>query len=149
METQKLSFERVLSRIEAGPSASAGAIGHVRDVAKVAGLSRPEGERLRLVVEEITANIDMHGNAPAGSVITLISEPAENEGDSAIIRLTIRDFGIAFDPRHDLEGDDRTNELEDRGVGGLGWPLILELCDIESYERTPAGENILSLLIRL
>jgi hypothetical protein len=59
--------------------------------------------------------------------------------ESAIF-LEYRDGGTAFDPRQDLPLDSRELSLEERPIGGLGWPLILHYCRLESCHCID-GEN--------
>lgn len=96
-----------------------------------------EGERLRLVVEELVANLMDHGQVPPEGRVLLSTG---RDGDASW-RLVVDDPGVAFDPRSDLPWDSRNAGLDDRPIGSLGWPLILEYCRIESYERTDDGRN--------
>ena len=75
---------------------------------------------LDLVVEELLTNTLRHGKPYQDAPIEVrlaYHEPATF--------LTYHDGGTAFDPRHDLPLDVRELSLEERPIGGLGWPLIL------------------------
>lgn len=100
--------------------------------------------RLRLVVEELLTNVLMHGDPPADGIVRLaLSRP-----DETTLMLQWADPGRPFDPRNDLPADSRDAELEDRRVGGLGWPLILGYCRIQAYSRSD-DQNRLTLVMAL
>ncbi len=97
---------------------------------------------LRLILEELLANTVMHGAVPPGSDIRL-QISALPEG----VQIRFQDSGVAFNPETDLPHDSREDNLDDRPVGQLGWPLILHYCSISLYERFDE-QNRLTLLFR-
>jgi len=97
---------------------------------------------LRLILEELLANTVMHSGADDGTEIRL-SVSLIREG----VSIHFRDCGVAFNPVTDLPQDSRENDMDDRPVGQLGWPLILSYCSITGYERKD-DQNRLSLLFR-
>ena len=58
------------------------------------------------------------------------------------------DEGKPFDPRRDLRPDDRSLDLDDRCVGGLGWPLIQELCESIDYQLK-GTTNVTTITVKL
>lgn len=98
---------------------------------------------LQLILEELLANMVMHGQAQPNSEIGL-KLAVLTDG----IAISFRDSGAAFNPATDLPPDSRDDQLEDRPVGRLGWPLILHYCSITGYRRVD-GENRLELKFRL
>jgi sigma-B regulation protein RsbU (phosphoserine phosphatase) len=61
-----------------------------------------------------------------------------------VLKLVVKDHGIAFDPTKYHETDVGAT-LEDRQVGGLGIHMIRSIMDTMSYERTADGYNVLTL----
>ncbi len=98
------------------------------------------GTRLRLIVEEMLTNVIMHGEPPADGTVILVMRRT----DDTTLVLDWTDPGKPFDPRSDLPRDTRQLMLEDRRVGGVGWPLILGYCRIQGYARSD-GVNRLTL----
>ena len=98
---------------------------------------------LTLIVEELMTNTVNHGGVTAKDHIGLELEAA---GDG--ISLRFDDAGTPFDPLHDLPPDERDSPLEQRRVGGLGWPMILGYCRQLEYRREH-GRNHLQLLLDL
>jgi len=97
---------------------------------------------LRLILEELLANAVMHGAARSGSDIRLFMSVQPNG-----IEIRFWDSGIAFNPQTALPEDTREDDLDDRPIGQLGWPLILHYCSVTSYERVE-GQNRLALLFQ-
>jgi anti-sigma regulatory factor (Ser/Thr protein kinase) len=87
------------------------------------------GKRLRLLLEELATNT-LHYGQCAGSTIEIRLQRA---GDA--LSVDYRDRGIAFDPTREAPDDDVEAPLEQRRVGGLGWPLIHAFCDRIDYRR--------------
>ena len=106
-------------------------------------LSKHHQTTLSLFAEALIANIFNHGQAAAGSTVKI-----ELELDGDVATLIYRDKGIPFDPHHDLPDDGRTLSPNERQVGGLGWPLILEMCERVDYLRD-GNENRVTLIRRL
>ena len=106
-------------------------------------LARPAERRLQLVLEELITNTVRHGLAPATALIDV--RLALDEGE---VRLVYIDRGMPFDPRNDLPRDTRELPLEQRGVGGMGWPLILHYCELAEY-RYSDGENHYAFVLRV
>lgn len=115
-------------------AANAGAISSVlektRRLADQAALPRGARVRLLLVMEEVLANILTHGTPPLDSRIDLQLTVGNGR-----IEITVRDAGVAFDPRTDISASARDRAARAGVEGGAGWPMILEWCAVDAYER--------------
>jgi serine/threonine-protein kinase RsbW len=105
------------------------------------GLAHEIAACLAVVSEEIITNIVKYGGPPVPTVEFSIDylPPA--------VQLTVIDDGVPFDPtaaEHPAPSDD----LEQRGVGGLGLLLIREMMDEVAYARA-SGCNHLTLRKRI
>jgi len=109
--------------------------------ARQSGMAPALTHRLKIVVEELARNVILHGEPAAASQIAL-----SLEGTEYGIEITLVDRGRPFDPRTDLDTPDRDEDAVPETEGGAGWPLILEWCRIETYERAGA-ENRLRLTL--
>jgi len=96
-----------------------------------------------LVFEEVVANVLRHGSRPG--VETRISLTVELEGDA--LRLVFLDDGVPFDPR-DRPDPLPPTDLEHAETGGRGLLLIRSVSAALEYQRTPEGQNRLSILVR-
>jgi serine/threonine-protein kinase RsbW len=118
--------------------ANAAAVSRALDLARGfvlrAGLDDAAAGRLALVVEEWIANVVEHGGVQDGARITLRLRFAD-----AVVRVSISDAGLPFDPRTAVFAMPNP----DRG-GGAGLALIASVCRIASYARR-AGRNRLVL----
>jgi len=95
--------------------------------------------RLRVVLDEIVANIITHGRAGSGL------QPALDvwfRAESAAVEVTVADDGPAFNPLLQPEPD-TTLPLAARQPGGLGITLLKSLMDDVHYERT--DRNVLTI----
>ncbi len=101
-----------------------------RDFAEKAVPRRVDRVRLAMIIEEVLLNVVIHGSPSARSRIEL--ECGSRDGR---IEIHIADAGIPFDPRYDVPVSSREDAVADEIEGGAGWPMILEWCDIEGYER--------------
>jgi serine/threonine-protein kinase RsbW len=114
-------------------------------VAEEAGLSRRDGYRLRLAVDELATNIIVHGYQESGIAGQLVvrAEPID-EG----VVVTLEDTGPAFDPRTiEMPEADLTLSLDERSVGGLGVFLAIKSVDAFDYERR-GDRNVTTLTVR-
>lgn len=83
-----------------------------------------------LALEEVFANIVMHGSKPGRVATVEVSLALEASG----LTMIIEDDGPAFDPLT-LPAPDITASLADRPVGGLGVFLVQQVMDSVSYQR--------------
>ena len=94
---------------------------------------------LNLVLEEIFANVCLHGyEKPGGKVEIEISKSPKK------ITLKISDSAKEFNPLEQAPKPDLNAKIEDREIGGLGVHIIKTIMDEASYERA-GGKNILTL----
>lgn len=98
--------------------------------------------RLRVVLDEIVANIVTHGRTGAGKPGLDVWFRAEPDA----VEVTVADDGPAFNPLLQPEPD-TTLPLSARQPGGLGITLIKSLMDDVRYERT--DRNVLTVRKRL
>jgi anti-sigma regulatory factor (Ser/Thr protein kinase) len=96
-----------------------------------------------LIFEEVVANVLRHGTRPGAE--TRVSLEVTLEQGS--LRLTFLDDGAAFDPRGRPDPAPPT-DLEHAETGGRGLMLIRSFSSAVEYQRTPEGQNRLSVLVR-
>lgn len=104
--------------------------------ARACDLADEMREELRVCVQEIAANIVMHGAGARRIEVEVV-----RTDDQALVLL--RDDGPAFDPlarpvKHVAE------RFEDLEIGGLGLTLVKRLTDRLDYRRE-AGWNVLTM----
>ena len=113
----------------------------LQEVCRGYELSDKSFRSLNLAVEEWAVNVINHaypeGTKPEGMEITA-------EVMDGVLKLVVKDHGIAFDPTKHHEADVEAT-LEYRQVGGLGIHMIRSIMDTMSYERTADGYNVLTL----
>ncbi|HSR34499.1 MAG TPA: ATP-binding protein [Anaerolineae bacterium] len=83
---------------------------------------------LQLAVEEICANSIQHGYNGQGGPIEVTVEAVEGG-----IQITVKDWGISFDPQA-VPIPDVEAPLEQRPLGGLGLFLVRKLMDEVRFE---------------
>ena len=97
-----------------------------------------------LSLEELFMNVAMHGTAdpakPPGVSVSL-----KRRGDS--VEMVFRDEGIPFDPLS-LPPPNLSDDLDSRGIGGLGVYLVREMMDEVEY-RHEDGRNCLRVCKRI
>ena len=88
-----------------------------------------------LALEEVFANVVMHGHPDGGDHEISVSIALEDD----VLKLTVDDGGVAFNP---LEAPlvDLDLPLQERGIGGLGIHLVKGVMDELEYTRI-AGRN--------
>ena len=104
-------------------------------------LSAVTAHRLAVVVEELAANVAMHGAEGEGAA-TIIHVTVQREG--ATLRAVIEDDGRPFDPLA-REAVDTAATLEMREIGGLGVHFARTLAREIAYARAD-GRNIVTAL---
>jgi anti-sigma regulatory factor (Ser/Thr protein kinase) len=118
-------------------------LGHIRQMAEVAGLVEARGTRLELAVEEALVNVFNYAYAGQdhGGAVTC---RAVVEADGLMVEIV--DDGPPFDPLARPDPDTAL-ELEQRQPGGLGVFMIRQLTDEVGYHRE-AGRNVLTIRMR-
>jgi sigma-B regulation protein RsbU (phosphoserine phosphatase) len=115
----------------------------IKDVTARLNIAQPLAGQLRLAVEEAVVNVMEY----AYPIDTEGEVSIHAESDGQVLRVTITDTGVAFDPTTKEEAD-TSLPAEDRQIGGLGILLVRELMDSINYERINA-KNILTLTKKL
>jgi serine/threonine-protein kinase RsbW len=92
--------------------------------------------RLGVVVEELAANVAMHGSGGADGA-SFVAVTVRREGDSIIA--TVEDDGRPFDPLAHAAPDTEA-ALEAREVGGLGVHFARRMARVLDYVRE-GGRN--------
>ena len=109
------------------------------DWANSNGVSADARERGEVCLNEVVANIFVHGSADRPATTVDISV----ETSSDAVAMTIADDGRPFDPLA-YQGAEQGSSLADMAIGGLGIPLIRNFADEISYRRVEAC-NVLTL----
>ncbi|MCU0507157.1 MAG: ATP-binding protein [Anaerolineae bacterium] len=109
-----------------------------------AGIGERDQFDLRLAIEEVCANVMMHGYSERAPGPLEISFCADDE----TISVTISDRAEPFDPEHAPPPDlDSPPEL--RPIGGLGWHLVRQVMDDVRYRYDATYGNTVVLTKRL
>ena len=94
-------------------------------------------------VDELSANVILHGYAGAPGLIALRCWAADGA-----LHIALRDQAPAFDPTT-MPDPNLDVPLEQRRIGGLGIFLSRRMLDDLRYQRLPTEENVLTLIKRL
>ena len=109
----------------------------VRSKAAEAGLDKKRAYRLQLAVDEIAANIALHGYEEQG-LAGDIEVQAEVEPDRLLI--TLVDSAIPYDPYSRVMPSDLDAPLHERAIGGLG--VFLAINNVNEFlYRFNDGQN--------
>jgi serine/threonine-protein kinase RsbW/sigma-B regulation protein RsbU (phosphoserine phosphatase) len=114
------------------------AAAHVHRLCTGRGIGAPTEHILVLILEELITNSVKHGRPPPDAPIHVTLTPRRRD-----ILIHYEDACSPFDPTKNLPPDMRDAPLEERPLGGLGWPLILHYCAIVSYERIEGGNRLI------
>lgn len=98
--------------------------------------------RVRLVVDELAANLALHGRFAGDAPPARLELRLAGQGAA----LAFEDAAAPFDPRATPEPPKPS--LEGEAVGGLGLALVRKMTDIIGYRRLPDGWNRTELLVR-
>jgi anti-sigma regulatory factor (Ser/Thr protein kinase) len=99
------------------------------------GVAEAVALRVRLVVEELVANLAMHATFPLGRSPVQLEIAVQAEG----VELTIKDRAAPFDPRSTADPPGPPSLEEE--PGGLGLPLVRRMVASLDYVTTPEGLN--------
>ena len=109
----------------------------VRSKAAEAGLDKKRAYRLQLAVDEIAANIALHGYEEQG-LVGDIEVQAEVGPDR--LTITLVDSAIPYDPYSRVMPSDLDAPLQDRAIGGLG--VFLAINNVNEFlYRFNDGQN--------
>ena len=109
----------------------------VRSKAAEAGLDKKRTYRLQLAVDEIAANIALHGYEEQG-LVGDIEVQAEVGPDR--LTITLVDSAIPYDPYSRVMPSDLDAPLQDRAIGGLG--VFLAINNVNEFlYRFNDGQN--------
>ena len=117
--------------------------GAIDDFADGNEVSDKERFELQLCLEEVFTNIVSYG------VVDIdeheIRVDFRLDAVSGVLRVSIVDDGVEFDPLSDSTGPSLNAPLEDRPIGGLGIHLVRQYVDELEYDRR-GGCNHLTLI---
>ncbi len=99
---------------------------------------------LRLAVEEVSANVMMHGYEERAPGPLEVSFCADDEQ----VAVTISDRADPFNPEL-APPPDLAAPAEERQIGGLGWHLVRLIVDEVNYRYDPTYGNTVTLVKRL
>jgi anti-sigma regulatory factor (Ser/Thr protein kinase) len=126
------------------PSARLAQIGELLDFVDAfceqAGIGERDQFDLRLAIEEVCANVMMHGYAERAPGPLELSFCADDE----TVSVTISDRAAPFDPEH-APPPDLNAPAEQRPIGGLGWHLVRQVMDDVRYRYDPTYGNTVIL----
>jgi anti-sigma regulatory factor (Ser/Thr protein kinase) len=95
----------------------------------------------RLAVDELVANLLMHGRFAAGPVAPRLELDLESGG----LALAFEDAAAPFDPR--AAPPPSAPRLEGEEVGGLGLALLARMATLRDYRQLASGWNRTELFI--
>ncbi len=98
--------------------------------------------KLRLVLDELAANLAMHGRFAGPPPPARVALRLDAEG----LALRFEDAATPFDPR--MAAPPPLPSLEGEAVGGLGLALVRRMAEIVDYQSLPDGWNRTELRIR-
>jgi anti-sigma regulatory factor (Ser/Thr protein kinase) len=98
--------------------------------------------RVRLVVDELVANLGMHGRFAGPAAPARVELRLAGQG----VALAFEDAAAPFDPRQAAEPP--RPSLEGEALGGLGLALVRRMAEITDYRRLPDGWNRMEMTIR-
>lgn len=101
-----------------------------------------QAERLLLCLNEVLANVIVHGGTGALSAPVRLMLETRVEAGGGKAGVTVSDAGVAFDPRS-VPTRTSPRTLEDASLGGLGLVMIRRCSDWLDY-RNEDGHNHLT-----
>lgn len=118
----------------------------IRKLSKMFNIDEHLSKDINIALEEAVSNIILYGFSDSKIEDEILIE-AQKE-DSGMLKLSITDNGIKFDPTSKYIGNVADTPPEDRSIGGLGIFLMRELTDKIEYSYTN-GKNKLNLFFSL
>lgn len=114
-----------------------------RDACARAGLGDAESHDVRLVAEEVCANVIAHGYA--GREPGPLSLAIDVGGDDVVVR--VEDRAPVFDPLR-ATAPDCDEGWDTRPIGGLGLHLVRQVAREVRHEARDGGGNRVTVVIR-
>ncbi len=124
----------------------------LENLRKVSEFVRDIGQRLQLT-EEVLFDIDLAVEEASANIVRHAYQPGQAgdiqlrvETSNDIVRITLTDWGLPFDPETVAPFDVRA-PVETRSEGGTGLYLIYSLMDdvVRDTASAPGGPNVLML----
>jgi serine/threonine-protein kinase RsbW len=109
---------------------------YVRRAADAGGIDKSAAYRLQLAVDEVAANIVVHGCGAGGEADETFMVHAIIDDDA--VKIVLEDNGPAFNPLEKEEPAGLDRPAEDRQVGGLG--VFLAIRSVDSFEYDRVGD---------
>ena len=106
------------------------------------GVADPLRYKVRLVLDELAANLGMHGRFAGPPPPLRVEVAPVGEG----VSVSVEDAAEPFDPRL-APPPAGPPSLDDDRVGGLGLALVMRMARIVDYRRLAEGWNRTELLI--
>jgi anti-sigma regulatory factor (Ser/Thr protein kinase) len=128
-------------RVELDFAAISAAQDHVAAWLEESGLDASAAYRVRLVLEELLANLVLHGRFEGRKPLAEIALAIEAGG----VTVLLADSAAPFDPRGAPEPAPPT--LEGDAVGGLGLALVRRMAEIRGYDQAEDGGNVTRIWI--
>jgi anti-sigma regulatory factor (Ser/Thr protein kinase) len=122
------------------PKAVSRAGEQAHDFLLAAGVDQRAAHHAALILDEILTNVILHGGAPKETATVQI------EVDAEYIRGEIRDSGLPFDPRVEIDAE-RHRDVSERDVGGLGLHIVRNIASELDYTRD-GGRNFTRFSVR-
>ncbi len=114
------------------------------EFARSHGFAAPDVHKLRLVAEEVLANIVAYAYREKPGDVEMFCRMEAAGPDGTALLMEFRDSGIPF--RFEAPEPDFAANIDDRPIGGLGIYLVRALALDVSYRREN-GQNILCVTI--
>jgi serine/threonine-protein kinase RsbW len=137
-----LPNRKLIIRLEPRAEALSEMLDQLEDYAEATGLPSRVAYHLRLICEELAANVAMHG-AGGENGATYVEITVDRQRDE--IRLSVEDDGRPFDPLAQARPNLDLG-VEDRPIGGLGIYFVRSLVKDISYRRSDRINRLTAVL---
>lgn len=143
------SPERVLSlHFNAGSDTVEGILALAQEWGAQNGLARDDGLSLRLVLDELLANIQMHAGDKAHGLVDMRLEIMNSPGErddaacapQGFVRIVLQDTGKPFNPLH--HESEPVTDIASTPVGGRGLTLVRLLTVNQVYKWSGASNHL-------
>ena len=117
----------------------------VKNAAEAAGLEKKSAYKLVLAVDEVVANIILHGYQEAGLTGEITVERTVHPDH---LRIDLYDSAAPYNPHEREDPDHLDRPLEDRPIGGLGVYLARQGADRMHYEHVDGRNHNTFIVLR-